>query len=62
MNKKIGDVNPLNVVINDDGQIRIIGLCSLPEELDNYQKVVENYHAPVFLAPEEINEEYIKKG
>lgn len=40
MNKKIGDINPLNVVINDDGQIRLIGLCSLPEEVDNYQKIV----------------------
>lgn len=40
LKKKIGDINPHNVVINDDGQIKVVSTCSLPNELDNFQKVV----------------------
>ncbi len=29
--KKIGNVNLNNVVINDDGQIKVISTCSLPD-------------------------------
>lgn len=39
--KKIGDVNPHNVLINDDGQIKVLSTVSLPGELDNFQKAVE---------------------
>jgi hypothetical protein len=49
MNKKIGDVNPKNIVINENGQIKVISLCSLPDEIDNYQKVVEDMSSHVFL-------------
>lgn len=28
--KKIGDVNPHNILINDDGQIKVLSTVSLP--------------------------------
>lgn len=30
INQKIGDVSPHNVIINDDGQIKVISICSIP--------------------------------
>jgi serine/threonine protein kinase len=49
MGKKVGDINPHNVLINDNGQIKAIAVCSMPNELDNFQKVVEDGSARVFL-------------
>lgn len=46
---KIGDVHPNNILINDDGQVKVISTCSLPNELNNFQKAVENKDAKVFL-------------
>ncbi len=34
--KKVGDVNPHNVVINDDGQIKVISTCSIPNQQNNF--------------------------
>ena len=39
--RKIGDISPHNVLINDDGQIKILSEISLPNELNNFQKFVE---------------------
>lgn len=49
INKKVGDISLQNVIINDDGQIKVISTCSLPNELDNFQKVVEDINARVYL-------------
>lgn len=46
---KIGDVHPNNILINDDGQVKIISTCSLPNELTNFQKAVESKDVKVFL-------------
>jgi RIO-like serine/threonine protein kinase len=45
----VGDISPHNVVINDNGQIKVIATCSLPNELNNFQKVVEDTNAKVYL-------------
>jgi hypothetical protein len=34
--RKIGNMHPNNILINDDGQIKIIATCSIPGELDNF--------------------------
>ena len=34
--KKIGDVHPFNILINDDGQIKLISRCSIPGENTNF--------------------------
>lgn len=47
--KKIGDVNPHNILINDDGQIKVLSTVSLPNELNNFEKIVEDRNAKVFL-------------
>lgn len=47
--QKIGDVHPYNVLINDDGQIKLISKCSIPGELTNFDKAVEEKNAKVFL-------------
>jgi hypothetical protein len=36
IHKKVGNIHPDNILINDNGQIKIIACCSLPGELDNY--------------------------
>lgn len=35
--KKIGNMHPNNILINDDGQIKIIATCSVPGEIDNFE-------------------------
>lgn len=49
LNQKIGDVNPHNVIINDDGQIKVISVCSIPNELNNFERIVEDKNAKVYL-------------
>lgn len=49
INKKIGDVNPHNVIINDDGQTKVISTCSIPGESTNFEKIIEDKHAKVYL-------------
>ena len=47
--KKVGDVSPNNILINDDGQIKVLSTVSLPNELNNFQKLVEDKNAKVYL-------------
>lgn len=42
MNMKSGDVRPRNIVINENGQIRLVSRCSFPNELANYGKAFES--------------------
>lgn len=52
--KKVGNIHPNNILINDDGQIKIISTCSIPGECDNFEALTEDYQAQAFLAPEEL--------
>lgn len=54
--KKIGDVRPENVLINDEGQIKVISIASIPNELNNYQKAVEDKDAKVYLGKSFLNQ------
>jgi hypothetical protein len=47
--KKIGDVHPLNIVINEAGRAKIVPACMLPHSLNNYDKIVESKLADSFL-------------
>lgn len=47
--RKIGDINPLNILINDDGQIKILSCISLPNEITNTQRSIEDPQARVYL-------------
>lgn len=38
--KKVGDVRPANVFINDNGQTKIASHLSWPQEFTNYEKSV----------------------
>ena len=38
--KKIGDVHPSNILINDDGLIKLISTCSMPDEISNFDKLM----------------------
>lgn len=49
LKQKIGDVNPNNVLINDDGQIKVLSTCSIPNEINNFYKLVEEKNAKVYL-------------
>jgi hypothetical protein len=46
---KIGDVHPTNILINNDGLVKVISTCSLPREETNFDKLVENSSSRVFL-------------
>jgi serine/threonine protein kinase len=39
---KLGDINPQNVFVNDDGHIRVANVYSWPHERYSYWKVLEN--------------------
>ena len=65
LKRKIGNVHPSNILINESGQIKLISTCSLPGEQNNYEFLLEAQNddkAIVFLAPEEINNDLIQKG
>ena len=49
MKQKIGDVHPFNILINDDGQIKLISKHSLPGEKTNFEKAVEDKKAKIYL-------------
>jgi hypothetical protein len=65
LRRKIGNVVPNNILINESGQIKVISTCSLPGELNNYDALLEaqnDREVVVYLAPEEINHDLIQKG
>lgn len=65
LKRKIGNVHPSNILINESGQIKIISTCSLPGEQNNYDYLLESQNDSnviVFLAPEEINNDLMQKG
>lgn len=47
--RKIGDVQPHNIVINEDGQTKIISVDSWPGQQSNYDKIVESRFTKAFL-------------
>lgn len=47
--RKIGDVQPANIVINEDGQTKIISMDSWPGQEDNYERAVASRQNKVFL-------------
>lgn len=42
LKKKIGNVHPQNILINESGQIKIISTVSLPGEISNYDYILEH--------------------
>ena len=42
LGKKVGDITPNNILVDEDGFIRVISTISIPHELDNYQKKVQD--------------------
>ena len=49
IHKKIGDIHPKNILIDDNGQTKIFSTLSVPDQIDNFWKVVENRNTEVFL-------------
>ena len=49
VNEKIGDVHPFNILVNDEGMIKMISQYSLPGEMTNFERVLEDRNAKVFL-------------
>lgn len=54
--RKLGDINPQNVFVNDEGHIRVANVYSWPHERCSYWKVLENdRYENTLLAPEDMN-------
>jgi hypothetical protein len=47
--KKIGDIHPSNIVINEKGRSKIVPAFMTPAMIDNYEKIVEEKAADCFL-------------
>ena len=50
--KKVGDIRPLNLVLNGNGEIKVITNYTWPHELSNYEKSFKS-REKTFLSPEE---------
>ena len=61
-NKKIGDLHPSNIIVTPQGHVRILSVHSLPGQLNNFQKIVEEIKADVYLAPEEMDNSMVESG
>jgi hypothetical protein len=61
INRKIGDVSSINIFLKESGQLLIISTISMPEELDNYQKYLKDKDHLYFIAPEEMNKEFLEQ-
>lgn len=48
----IGDVRPINVFITQKGEVKVMTVWSLPDEVCNINKTI-NMGMPTFLAPEQ---------
>jgi serine/threonine protein kinase len=69
LGRRIGDVHPSNIVLNEKGRLKIIPVGLLPNSKNGYQKIIEERISDVYLgtfsqyiAPEEIDEILIEKG
>ena len=49
MGKKIGNIHPNNILINDEGWMKVISLYSIPYEKDNFNIICESQLEDVFL-------------
>ncbi len=57
--KKIGDVRPHNIFINEEGQIKIANVFSWPYEKTNFEKTAYE-NALTYISPEEMS--LLEKG
>lgn len=48
-NCKLGDMHPSNIIVTPQGFIRVITKDSFPLELNNFEKIVEEIKADVYL-------------
>lgn len=48
LKKKLGDIRPDNIFINEDGQVKLANIYSWPNEEDNYLKTLLN-NEPTYL-------------
>jgi hypothetical protein len=42
MASKVGDIRPINVFLNADGDIKLVNVCSWPRESSNFSKTFDN--------------------
>ena len=62
LRRKIGDLHPKNIVVNEKGRIKVVPSALFPASPDNYQQIVADRVSDVFLAPEELDEAMIDRG
>lgn len=49
LSRRIGDIHPRNIVINEKGRIKIIPQALFPNSKTSYQKIIEDKASDVFL-------------
>jgi serine/threonine protein kinase len=53
LERKVGDIRPSNIFINEEGQLKIANLCSWPYEKPNFDKTAFEKQL-TYLSPEEM--------
>ncbi len=48
-NEKLGDLHPNNIVVTPQGFVRVVTRDSFPLEATNFEKIVEEIKADVYL-------------
>jgi hypothetical protein len=41
LGKRIGDIHPTNIVLNDKGRVKTVPVCLFPGAQNSYEKIVE---------------------
>lgn len=49
LGKRIGDLHPANIVLNEKGRVKIVPSCLFPGAQNSYQKMVESQENDAYL-------------
>jgi len=51
---KVGDIHPNNIVVTAEGFLRLVNRHSIPCQPTNFERIIEEYNADVYLGTFEL--------